>query len=386
VPDLLDELKWELDWLLKMQTTNGSVLHKVCSTNWSWGSPPSTDTFIRRYAPPTASATISACGAYAHAARVYGTLTASDMVAYGDTLRSAAIAAWNWLEAHTNEIPSNYDNAGFKPGAAEDEDWQQQANRICAAAYLFALTGNPAYRSYFDAHYEQIHLIQWEYIYSSEVEYQDALLYYAALSNATPAVAADINAAYERASGDMLAHYTNGVDAYRAWIDAYYWGSNQSKADNGNMMASAVHYGLDPANHAAYREAAAGYVHYLHGVNPLALVYLSNMGVYGAENSVPEFYHSWYADGTDWDNVDTSRYGPAPAFLVGGPNPNFAPDPSYSGPPLEPPRNQPTQKCFRAWNTGWPENSWQITENHNPQQSAYVRLLSRFVPGARNPD
>src|SRR6478752_5939716 len=29
VPDTLDEVKWELDWLLKMQTANGSVLNRV---------------------------------------------------------------------------------------------------------------------------------------------------------------------------------------------------------------------------------------------------------------------------------------------------------------------------------------------------------------------
>ena len=34
VPDLLDEMKWELDWMLKMQDTDGGVYHKLTSCNW----------------------------------------------------------------------------------------------------------------------------------------------------------------------------------------------------------------------------------------------------------------------------------------------------------------------------------------------------------------
>ncbi|MBP7239840.1 MAG: glycoside hydrolase family 9 protein, partial [Saprospiraceae bacterium] len=57
IPDLLDEVKWELDWLLRMQEANGSVLMKVSVTDYSGASPPSSDSGARRYAPAQASAT-----------------------------------------------------------------------------------------------------------------------------------------------------------------------------------------------------------------------------------------------------------------------------------------------------------------------------------------
>ena len=60
VPDLLDEIWWELQWLLRMQQPSGGVLHKVHVTDWSAESPPSSDAGARRYGPVTASATISA--------------------------------------------------------------------------------------------------------------------------------------------------------------------------------------------------------------------------------------------------------------------------------------------------------------------------------------
>ena len=122
-------------------------------------------------------------------------------------------------------------------------------------------------------------------------------------------------------------------------------------------------------------------MHYLHGANPLGLVYLSNMGALGAERSVNEVYHSWFAAGTA-----------PPGFLTGGPNPFYQWDaccPSGCGdtrrqPALRdgaaaPPAGQPPLKAYADFNDDWPLNSWQISENSNGYQAAYVRLLAYFV-------
>jgi len=101
------------------------------------------------------------------------------------------------------------------------------------------------------------------------------------------------------------------------------------------------------------------------------------MYAYGADSSVNEFYHSWFGDGTPWDNVFTSLYGPPPGYLPGGPNKDF------SIPAINPPGGQPPQKSFREWNTGWNgssnENSWEITECGIYTQSAYISLLVRTM-------
>ena len=39
--------------------------------------------------------------------------------------------------------------------------------------------------------------------------------------------------------------------------------------------------------------------------------------------------------------------------------------------------NQPLQKAYKDWNTGWPENSWELTEPAIYTQAAYVQLLAR---------
>ena len=134
-----------------------------------------------------------------------------------------------------------------------------------------------------------------------------------------------------------------------------------------------------------------GYVNYLHGVNPLNKVYLSNMGGLGAENSVSQFYHAWFKDGSQWDEVGRSRFGPAPGFLVGGPNPGYERDSCCNTgcggdgvrmcrlPAKTPPSGQPPAKSYADFNEGWPINSWAVTENSNSYQIAYIRLLSKFA-------
>ncbi len=381
IPDVLDELKWELDWLLKMQFDDGSVIHKVSATTWGSASPPSADTEVRRYAEATSSATVSTCGAFAHASIVFSSLNSIAMQAYGDTLLTRAIKAWNWLEANPDKIPSNYDNQGFLNPATEDPAYDQYANRALSAVYLFYKTGETKYRDYVDAHYTEIRMYTETYLNPYDVPYQDALLYYTKTPNATGSVANSILSTYESEVKDWLDYHLQNVDAYRSYLpnDEYDWGSNQIKSDQASLYTSANFYNIDEINKDNYNDAAISYIHYMFGVNPTAFTYLTNLANFGFENSVNEVYHEWFGDGTDWDNAQTSLYGPAPAILTGGPNKNYHPDDDYTGPPIVPPENQPPQKSYKDWNTSYPENSWEVTENAIYYESTFARLLSKFV-------
>jgi hypothetical protein len=132
--------------------------------------------------------------------------------------------------------------------------------------------------------------------------------------------------------------------------------------------------------------AAADYLHYLHGVNPLGKVYLSNMGAFGASNSVDRFFHSWFADGSRWSSVSGSPNGPPPGYLVGGPNQHYSWEagcpqlnPACGIVMPSPPAGQPPQKSYKDFNTSWPIDSWSVTEPDLLYQVAYIRLLSKFV-------
>ena len=137
------------------------------------------------------------------------------------------------------------------------------------------------------------------------------------------------------------------------------------------MYAQLSAYNLGDRSEDDKMDAAAGYMHYIHGINPLGKVYLSNMSSFGAERSVDEFYHTWFLDQSDWDNVNNS-FGPPPGFLVGGPNYTYSGSLNLA--------NQPDMKKYADSNSiANGENSWEISENSNGYQIEYLRLLSNFV-------
>ncbi len=400
IPDLLDEIKFELDWLLKMQQADGSVL---CIVGGGAASPPSADAAQRRYGPATTSATLTCASVFAQASRVYASLGIPAMTTYATTLSTAAVNAWNWANTNTNVQFRNNDgnapwfSAGLGAGQQEVDDYGRMARKLAAACFLYALTGNTTYRTFFDNNYTQMQLIAWSYAYPFQTTEQDMLLYYAKIPGATPAVISAIQTRYSNSmrvnNADNLVNFMNYTDAYRAYLASnnYTWGSNSVKSGQGNMFMNMLNYSLDGPNAVNYQNAASGYLHYLHGINPNALVFLSNMENYAAENSLREFYHAWFYEGSAlWDRVGTSTYGPAPGFLTGGPNPGWTLDGCCSSTcgsaaanalcvTLAPPSGQPVQKSYRDWNTGWPQNSWSVTENAIYYQAAYIRLLSKFI-------
>ncbi|MFK7958911.1 MAG: glycoside hydrolase family 9 protein, partial [Phycisphaerales bacterium] len=383
--DLLDEIQWELDWLRRMQLADGSVLHKVSVLGYTGESPPSADTNVRYHARATATATMSVAGAFAHAAIVFGEQPDAASQALAVDLTARAIQAWDWVEANPAAWAEIYDNDGglFSTVAAEDDLYNRQANRVRAAVHLFRLTGDPAYQAVVDAEYDALNVFSWFSMIPYEQVWHSMLLTYADLPNATPSVAADIRdvLGFAVSRSDAIGQWTGRSDAYGAWIpDADIgWGSNRTRSHQGLtfMLGHRHELGDTPAMQRDFRDAAAQYLHALHGANPQGVAFLTNLASIGIERSVNELYHGWFADGTVWDNAETSLYGPPPGYLTGGPNQYFSPsDPNLV---LEPPMNQPPLKSYLDWNSDWPENSWEVTECHIPYQSAYLNLLAHVA-------
>lgn len=394
IPDLLDEAKWGMDHLLRLQFDDGSVISIVGEAH---ASPPSKATGASFYGPPNTSATLHAGAAMALGALVY---RAIGMESYADTLLQAALKAWEWADANPKVLFNNNDAAfgsqGLGAGQMETDDYGRLMTKLRLAAFLFEATNNDVYRNFFDANYKECHLIQWNFAFPFEGAQQTTLLYYAALEHATPAVAKQIKDVYRNAmlnGSENFPAYNSKKDPYMAHIKDYTWGSNSVKQIQGLMYWNLVDYAVEHSKATDVYDAGLGYINYLHGVNPLNMVYLSNMYLYGADKGVNEFYHSWFTNGSKlWDRVGESTFGPAPGFLTGGPNPSYDWDgccPSGCGSTgnnaicnsenIAPPKGQPAQKSYKDFNTSWPLNSWSVTENSCGYQINYIRLLSKYV-------
>lgn len=395
IPDILDEVKYELDWLIKMQGTDSSLISVIGGGS---ASPNSADITYRRYGPPTTAASLTGANLFALGAIQFN---AVGQTTYAANLQARAIKAWAWAMNH----PSiTFYNAGtLAAGEQQTSAYDTDMRKLSGAIYLYALTGNTTYRTYIDANVPNAHLIQWSFAYPFEGTEQDALLYYSKTPGATTAIKNQIINAYSQSmqtnNADNLPAFTNKTDAYRAWLsnNNYTWNSNQTKSKQGIMFTNMNQYSLNTANAANYTNAASGFVHYMHGVNPITKVYLSNMKKYGAENFVKQFYHGWFKDGSAlWDEVGVSTYGPAPGYIPGGANPSYSLDACCPGAcgsaannalcltNVTPPMGQPIQKSYKDFNNDWPVNSWEITEAGIYTNAAYVRLLSKFISSGCN--
>lgn len=381
IPDILDEIKWELDWLLKMTNSDGSVHIKMGAIEYGQNdaSPPSANTqFPRYYGPTCTSASITNAGIFAHASKVFANIPS--LTTYAQTLENNAISTWNYSLAflNNNTLETACDDGTIKSGDADREVAAQREDALVAAVHLFDLTSNSSYEQYVTNNLNDAEQIAIPFWGCYKLALNDALLLYTTLPNTNAnTVNAILNAVNTDVgnNGNNYFGFSEG-DLYRAFMPdwSYHWGSNQASAGYGVVNLQMKKYGIFPTSSDAYERKASEQVHYFHGVNPMGLVYLSNMYDQGGDACINEIYHAWFNDGNPlYDNVSTSTYGPPPGYLVGGPNQN------YTISSLSPPYGEPMQKAYLDFNTSNPYNSWEISEPAIYYQAVYLRLLAPYV-------
>jgi len=393
VPDIIDEAKWGMDHLLRMQNADGSVLSVV---GLAGKSPPSSTTAASYYGPANALSGWASAKAFALGAQVFSRLGKHT---YADTLINAALKAWNWAEAHPDSLFHNnnatYNSSGLAAGDQEDEtDYNRLEYRSLAGMYLYELTGDSKYLKVFEDNYESFPLFMWsatmdQYRHGQHLMY----LRYLKSNYGSTVIKNDIQSVLIQGfnkTSNFAGKYAS--DGYRSFIKDYNWGSNKYKSDYGLTFGLWAEQNLEPTKSNTYLSVAEDYLHYIHGTNPLDMVYLTNMNAYGASRSLTSIYHTWFSDGSaKWDVVGKSTYGPAPGYLAGGANSSYKWDACCDGQTCGSVSNNakcfadtipvgaPAAKMYKDFNTSWPMNSWEITEPSNGYQISYIRLLSRFV-------
>jgi endoglucanase len=158
VPDILDEVRWNLDWMLTMQVPDGTemriegelidagglVHHKLHDIAWTGlNTLPHEDPMPRYVHRPSTAATLNLAAAAAHGARVY----ADHDPAYADVLLAAARRAWDAAVAHPAIYAPNTNDLDPNPGGGPYDDTNVADEFYWAAAQLYLTTGEPAYRN-----------------------------------------------------------------------------------------------------------------------------------------------------------------------------------------------------------------------------------------------
>lgn len=391
IPDILDQVKWETDWLLKMQLPDGSVLNRVGQVSYPpQSTDPASDLTQHCYTGPTTWATASFAASTAHMARVIAPFDA----AYAATLRQAAEQAWAYLDGRPNMEPADGRDGGTlaaADGTADKEDTSSVAEeaaadkrtRLQAAAELYRLTGLAMYKTYFEANYNSAALavggfqpiLDQQFDASAGFDMNRALVTYALTPGATSAIVTEIKTDLKNGIDQNILP-NQSSDPYLGYMfpGHYTWGSNETKGNWANLLAFARELNVGTAaDQAQYQAVAEEYLHYFHGRNPLSQTYLSNVGPEGADKSVMHLYHSW---------VPSSNIGPMPGYIPGGAN-QF-----YSGPD-SPPKGEPPMKAYKDFNAvdvnGTNVASYEVNESAIYSQAPYVMLVSQFASTAASP-
>ena len=303
-PDILNEARWNLEWMLKMQDTDGGVWHKQTSERFDAFEQPQDDRLISEvigtgsapYKSTCATADLGAVAAIA--ARAYKPFDAK----FAAKALEAARQAFAWTEKNPNVIFRN--PKGVSTGEYGDSNCSDE--RLWAAAELYRTTGEKAYGDYFLANYAAFLPILdnppaagW-----SEVAPM-GLWTYALAHGKTDRAAVDaikrrtVAAAQAVVARTRAAGYVNSMKT-----TDYVWGSNGVAAGYGMYLLIANQFA---PNH-EFADTARDNLHYILGRNAFSLSWVTQVG----ENPYMHPHHR--------PSGSSKLPAPWPGLMSGGPN------------------------------------------------------------------
>jgi endoglucanase len=303
LPDILNEIRWNLDWMLSMQDDDGGVWHKQTSEKFCGFVMPEKDALVSyvigtgRDPFKSSCATGDFAAVLAIAARAYKPFEAR----YADKCLRAAKQAWTWLEKYpavTFENPAGVGTGGYGDRNCADE-------HLWAAAELWRTTGDAAYERYFMEHYAEFRNQIRPVGPQSWGSVSNLALWTYALGGGKNADAVGAIRQDSRSAADQIVART-ASNGYRISLTSrdYIWGSNSVVANYGMQLLVANALQKDPR----YVEAALENLHYLLGRNTFSLSFVTQVG----ENPFRHPHHR--PSGAD-QNPE-----PWPGLLSGGPN------------------------------------------------------------------
>ena len=365
-PDLLDEARWEMEWMLKMMVKDGDckdmAYHKVHDIKWTaLAVAPADDPEERILKPPTTTATLNLAACAAQSARLWKELDPS----FSETCLTAAKNAYEAAQQHPAMYAPLDESVGG--GAYGDDDATDEF--YWAACELYATTGDDAYWKDMQAspYFLQIPTdlsggeaagitgsFDWGHtaalgsltmaLHRDELADQDA----SRLEDSIKA-AADLYLTIERSQGYGLPFRASQI-SYADTDAGYVWGSNSFVADNAIILA----FAYDLNTNSDYLGGVVSAMDYLLGRDPMDYSYVTGYGTHSAQYP----HHRW------WSYLISPDFPKAPCgVLVGGPNSGME-DPWVRGSGWK--KGQiPPQKCYLDHIEAWSVNECTIN-GHAP--------------------
>ncbi|MDM8520510.1 glycoside hydrolase family 9 protein [Anaerolineales bacterium HSG6] len=340
IPDILDELRWELEWLLKMQVPAGATIerynsdtqqpelvdylggmvhHKMHSAGYGdMGEAAHEDAKARHLIPPSTGATLNFAAVMAQASRIWQDIDAD----FAAQCLTAAETAWQAAQNH----PTEYAGVVTFDGGGPYDDNDMTDEFYWAAAELFITTGKTEYQTYLTNSPHFLSVAEYVGEHGSRafspMTWQDTqtlgTLSLAMVPNSLTATL-------------VQQAQTNVVSAAKIYVDttsaegygtpfklsehpvqgtAYPWGSNSFVANVMLLMGVAYDFTADET----YLNGTVAGMDYLLGRNALVQSYVVGYG----ERPFRNPHHAFFSHQAD------ANYPPPPrGLLAGGPNSGF---------------------------------------------------------------
>lgn len=318
VPDLLDELVWNLRWILTMQDPeDGGVYHKMTTANFEGMIMPHEAVHQRYFIKKSTTAALDFAAVLAQASRVFRAY-AEQFPGLSDSCLVKAEKAWSWAKRNPGELYNqNAVNEKYDPdintGAYGDRDARDEF--LWAAAELFVTTKN---EDYFDeiaiAEADEMKVPSWGNVqllgYYSLLRHEKELPVFA--TEKMRGLRANlISFADKLGSGANENIYQTVMGQNEK---DFVWGSNAVAANQSIALIQAYQLTEDKK----YLVNALSNLDYILGRNGTGYSFVTG---YGAKTPMFIHHRPSEADGIE---------DPVPGFLAGGPNPGQQDGCNYS--------------------------------------------------------
>ena len=301
VSDLLDEMKFGLDWLLKMQREDGAVYRKLSGKQWAIEIAPDVDLQPRYIYGISTPETAKFAAVMAIASKTYKTIDSQLATKYLD----AAEAAWQYLQTQPKMKVDwvKGDDRGSQKYLADKLDTEASLqtdidDRLWAAAELYIATGKADFSNFFAEHLDQTEYTTFDWKNPAPLAFIDYLI-----QNKQPTsteLVAKIKSKIEQRADLVLGKVKQSL--YNIANDNFIWNSNRITIEEGITLFYAYQF----TQNDEYLTAATDQLDYILGRNHFNQTFVTGIG----DKPVEQINHPF----------TVAKKIAIPGLVVGGPN------------------------------------------------------------------
>ena len=305
VPDILDEVLYNLRWMFTMQDpVDGGVYHKLTTANFCGSVMPAEDRAPRYVIRKSTAATLNFAAVTAQAYRVLKKFN-KQLPGLADTCLQASLRAWVWARQNPDSL-YNQDslNKQYDPdihtGPYADKSVNDEFTWAATELYISTKQDSFFTIAYPSGSFGTLSIPGWPNVATLGV-----YSLFLNMKDLTPVVSRDSIVSALIFLGTTYANRTS-EHPYRVSMQTgdYYWGSNSVAANQGIALI----FAYLASSEQKFKTAAMHQLDYLLGRNPTGYSYVTAFGT-----KTPRFIHHRPSEA---DSIDE----PVPGFLAGGPN------------------------------------------------------------------